>query len=355
MISDRENYLRTVEFRRPEWIPCSLALSPANWRRQREGLEEVCLRHPRLFPGFEKGRVDFDALPPVYREGEYFRDNWGCLWYNAHAGLEGQVVEHPLADWRALDGYRAPDWRTHTDRGARDWEQIGRSVAEQRRAGQLVRGDGERLFDRLYFLRGFEALMLDFGTDDPHLPRLVDLLRQHEMALVRQWLSLGVDLIGFHTDIGTQKGLMISPAQFRRYLKPLFRELFTTCRQAGVHVYLSSDGRLLEIVDDLIECGVSVHDPQLRANTLEGIERAYKGRLCVNLDLDRQGLPFYTPQQIWDQVGEVVDRLYLPEGGLMVMGAVYDENIPLANVEALAAAMEALCLQPRRTAPGAAT
>ncbi|MEW6750651.1 MAG: hypothetical protein AB1505_06705 [Candidatus Latescibacterota bacterium] len=345
MISDRENYLRTLEFRHPEWIPCSLGLSPANWRRHRQALEEVCVRHPRLFPGFQPGQMDFDALPPVYREGEYFRDNWGCLWYNQHAGLEGQVVEHPLADWGALGAYRPPDFMTHSERGRRDWELIRQSAARQRRQGQLVRGDGERLFDRLYFLRGFEALMCDLATDDPHLPRLIELLYEYEMGLVRQWLSVGVDIMGFHTDIGTQRGLMISPAQFRRYLKPVFHDLFTTCRQAGVHVALSSDGCLLEIVDDLIECGVSVHDPQLRANTLEGIERAYKGRLCINLDLDRQGFPFYTPQQIWDQVGQVVDRLCLPEGGLMVMAAVYDENVPLANVEALAAAMETLCLQ----------
>ena len=347
MISERENYLRAVEFGHPEWIPCSLNVSPAAWHQHREGLEEVCRRHPRLFPGFRKGAVDFDVFPPVYRQGEYFRDHWGCLWYNTHAGLEGQVVEHPLADWQALESYQPPDFLTQSERGERDWEQIRGDVADARQRGLLVRGDAERLFDRLYFLRGFEALMLDFATGDPHLPKLIDMLREYELGLVRHWLEIGVDMMTFHTDIGTQKGLMISPAQFRRYIKPLFAAVFAPCRQAGVPVLLSSDGRLLEIVDDLIECGVSVHDPQLRANSLEGIERHYKGRLCVNLDLDRQMFPFCTPQEIWDQIGAALDRLYLPEGGLMIMAAVYDDNTPLENIEALAAAMEELCLQPR--------
>lgn len=346
MLSHRENYLRTLEFRHPEWIPCSLGLSPANWHRHRQALEELCLRHPRLFPGFRQGTVDFDTMPVVYRQGEYFRDNWGCLWYNAHAGLEGQVVEHPLADWTALDTYRPPDFRTHSERGTRDWEQIRRNVQAQRQRGELTWGDGERLFDRLYFPRGFAALMLDFATEDPHLPRLIELLRRHEMGLVAAWLELGVDLIGFHTDIGTQNSLMISPAHFRRYLKPLFKELFSTCRQAGVHVGLSSDGRLLEIVDDLIECGISMHDPQLRANTLEGIERHYKGRVCINLDLDRQMFTFCTPGQIRAQIEEARQRLYLPEGGLMMMAAVYDEKVPLENIEALATALEEVCLAP---------
>jgi len=56
-----------------------------------------------------------------------------------------------------------------------------------------------------------------------------------------------------------------------------------------VHVFLSSDGRTLDAADDLIECGVSLHDPQLRPNTLKGIVQAFKGRLCVSVNLDQQG------------------------------------------------------------------
>ena len=69
-----------------------------------------------------------------------------------------------------------------------------------------------------------------------------------------------------------------------------------------MHVILSSDGRLLDIVDDLIECGVSVHDPQLRPNTVEGIARAYQGKLCASVDLDQQGFPFMTPIEIDEQI-----------------------------------------------------
>lgn len=341
MITERENWLRVVEFRRPEWIPVSVGFAPVMWRTLRERLEEVVLRHPVLFPGFQPGSVDFDApYGPVYREGEYYRDNWGCVWYNAIGGLEGQVVGHPLADWSALDTYQPPDFRTHSERGERNWEQIEAYIHQVRQRGGLVGGDGERLFDRLYFLRGFDNLMIDFATDDPHLPRLIAMLRDYELGLVRRWLEIGVDVIGFHTDIGTQNALMISPAKFRKYLKPMFMELFQTCRRAGTHVALSSDGCLLEIVDDLIECGVSVHDPQVRANTIPGIARAYKGRLCANVDLDRQMFAFCKPDDIWRQVEEVVTRVGSPEGGLMLSGSVWDPNVPLENIEALCSALE---------------
>ena len=344
MISHRENWLRAIEFRGPEWIPCSVGFAPVTWKTHRENLERIMLDHPRLFPGHQEGSACFfDEMPVVYREGETFRDNWGCLWQNIQDGLEGQVVEHPLADWAAFEDYQPPDLETEDERGDRDWGQVRQSIEAARAAGHLTVGNAERLFDRLYFLRGFENLMVDFATDDPHLPRLIDMLCEYELALVRKWLEIGVDCIGFHTDIGTQKALMISPDQFRRHLKPMFATLFQACRDAGTHVALSSDGHVLEIVDDLIECGISTHDPQLRANTLRGIERAYKGKVCVTVDLDRQGFPFDAPARIRDEIREVVDVLAEPEGGLMLSAGVWGRDVPLANVEAICQAIEECC------------
>jgi len=340
----RQNYLKALEYRYPEWIPCSVDFSPAAWKMHRENLQGILVRHPMIFGSYKKGLMDFDVMPPCYRKGEYFTDNWGCVWYNIQEGLEGQVVKHPLENWRALDTYEPPDFLTETERGERNWEKNKRDVEEGRRKGLLTVGDGERLFDRLYFLRGFKNLMIDIATDDPHLPRLIHMLLDYEMRLVKKWLEIGVDMISFHTDIGTQKGLMISPAKFRKYIKPLYERIFMTCRNAGTHVYLSSDGRLLDIVDDLIQCGVSVHDPQIRANTLEGIAKAYKGKMCIDLDLDRQMFPFCKPADVKRQIREAVEKLYLPEGGLMMKAEIYGADVPLENIEAICRAMEESCL-----------
>jgi uroporphyrinogen decarboxylase len=344
-MTERENYLRTIEFHHPEWIPCRVDLSPGTWRTFREELEEVVLRYPRIFRGYRKGDTDFDALPPVYGD-RYYRDNWGCLWQNIQEGIEGQVVEHPLADWSALDTYRLPDPLKKAERSERDWDAIRRDIRERKEKKLPTTGNGERLFDRLYFLRGFENLMIDIATDAPELPRLIDMLLEYELQLIQEWLELGVDVIAFHTDIGTQMGLMISPGSFRKYLKPLFKEIFTTCRKAGTHVYLSSDGCLLEIVDDLVECGVSMHDPQFRANTLEGIARAYKGKLCINLDMDRQMFPFCSPADIRDQVKQAVETLHSPEGGFMIFASVSGHDVPLRNIEAMCEAFEEFCFNP---------
>ena len=343
-MTHRENWLRTIEFRSPEWIPCSVSFAPITWKIYREDLEKVIADHPKLWPGFEPGRsCFFDEMPDNYREGETYLDNWGCLWKNVQEGLEGIVIEHPLADWSALDTYAMPDPETKVERGDMDWDATAKHIAATKEAGGLTGGYAERLFDRMYFLRPFEDLMIDIATDDPRLTRLVNMLTQHELKMVGNWLSLGVDFVAFHTDIGTQDKLMIRPESFRKHIKPMFMEIFQTCRKAGSHVVLSSDGHVLEIVDDLIECGVSMHDPQIRANTLEGIERCYKGKMCVTVDLDRQGFPFQTPQEIKDEIARVVDVMGDPKGGLMLSAGVWGADVPLANIDAICVAMEENC------------
>ncbi len=137
---------------------------------------------------------------------------------------------------------------------------------------------------------------------------------------------------------------MISPDKFRKHIKPMFSQIFLPCREAGVHVLLSSDGRMVDIVDDLIECGVSSHDPQLRANTLAGIEKHYRGKLCTDVDLDRQMFPFCHPSEMKQQVKEVVEKLGSPEGGLMLWADVRDPNTPLETIEAICEAAEEFCL-----------
>jgi len=312
------------------------------WHRYREKLVKIAADHAEVFGDYEDGIAYFDSFPPVYRKG-YFKDNWGCVWRTPVDGYEGQVIESPLEDWKAFDTYEPPDFNVQSEREDRDWGAIESNIKEKRSKNLFTVGIAERLFDRLYFLRGFENLMIDIASDHPKLPLLIEMLLEYEMGLVKKWLDIGVDLLYFHTDIGTQRSLMISPLKFRKYLKPMFKEIFSHIRKTGTHVYLSSDGRLVEIVDDLIECGVSMHDPQYRANTLEGIKNAYKGKLCIKLDLDRQMFPFCTPDDIDRHVGECINALLSPKGGLIVAGGFSDPDTPLENIEAICRAFEKYC------------
>lgn len=340
-LSDRDNYLRALEFRHPEWIPITFDLLPAVWMRHGESLRQLALRHPEVFASPNAQDYASEDLEPFAHPDQTFVDDWGCVWHNAQAGILGQVVQHPLQDWKELRGFRAPDPDVQIDWSSMETRtQTDRDSGRLTRANYLITQGG--FFDRLQFLRGLENLLIDFMTEPPELAALIEIVLEYNLKCIRHWTDIGVDQFFFHGDLGTQRDLLISPETFRKHLKPAYKEMFTACRKAGSHVWYSSDGRLVKLVDDLIECGVTLHDPQVRANSLEGIARAYKGRLCALVDIDEQMLPFCTPEDIRRQVREVVQMMGDPSGGLMIY-ACPSADVPLENIEALCEAWEEFC------------
>ncbi len=338
MISDRENLLRAIEYRHPEWIPIHFDLMQSVVFRHGQGLAEMMRRHPRLFTAAHCDAVAGTVPPSGPFHERRFTDDWGCEWLEVEAGILGQVVGHPLAGWGKLAGLTVPDpvrqW---------DWNGVRAECTRQRERGELVNGymgvvEGS-FFDRLQFLRGLDNLLVDFMERPPELDRLIARVLDYNLRLIRLWLDAGAELIHFHGDIGMQQSLMISPATFREVLKPAYREMFQMCRRGGAHVKYSSDGCLLAIVDDLVECGVSFHDPQVRACTVDGIARAYGGKLCAMVDIDEQMLPFVPPAEVDAQIREIVEKVGRPEGGLMLY-ACPSADVPLANIEAICTGWE---------------
>ncbi len=343
-LSDRENYIRTVRMTGPEWIPCHVAISGASWDQWRGELEDVCVRHPTLFPGFEKGKRDFDHwdFGGAYRAGEDFTDNWGCVWHSAIDGIEGVVVRHPLEDWSALETWRPPDPLVLADRGEANWEQTRKNIAEAKRRGALTSGGVPHgyFFMRLYYLRGFENLMYDLVADAPELHRLIRMLIDHNKVIVDQWLSMGVDLINFGEDLGTQNASIISPADFRKWVTPAYAELMQPCQRAGVMVALHSDGYIMELMDEFLAAGVDIINPQDLCNGIDNLAREVKGRMCIRLDVDRQTIvPFGTRQEIHDLIEEEVRKLGSPRGGLELLIGIYPPTPP-ENVDAVCEAFE---------------
>jgi uroporphyrinogen-III decarboxylase len=195
------------------------------------------------------------------------------------------------------------------------------------------------MYQRLYYLRGFENFMIDLVEEPPQLQRLIDMVLEFNMKGVAKMLESKPKMCGFGDDMGNQTRLPISPAKWRKYLKPCFAKIFGTCRQTGAHVYLHSDGHILDIIPDLVECGMTVVNPQIRANTLDGLVRVCKGKVCVNLDLDRQMFPFCRPADLDAHVKEAIVKLGSKEGGLM-LSAECAPDVPLENIEAICQAFE---------------
>jgi len=333
-LTTRDNFLRNATFRGHEWIPQLVGISARYWQEAREGAEEICLRHPVLFPWLQKGQMDFDA---GVRSADQRRvlDGWGCLWAYELDGLDGQAIGHPLADWADFENWTPPE--------PPDFDEKAREALEkQRETGEVVSCGTEHgfLFMRMFYLRGFDNFMMDVATEDPRLDRLVEIIAGYWERVIEPYIAAGIDCLSPADDLGTQTASILGPKHFRRWIMPTYKRLFLPARKAGAHVAMHHDGYIMDIMDELIESGVSIVNPQDLVNGIDNIAREVKGRACIRIDIDRQKvLPFGSPGDVRNLVKEEVLKLGSPAGGLEMVCGVYPPT-PLANVEALCSALE---------------
>jgi len=343
----RENILRAVRFERPQHIPMHFHINAACWHRYpQDALHDLMATHPLLFPGFTK------PAQPVKIEhggnskaGQRFVDPWGCAWETAEDGIMGVVVKHPLETWDGFDRYTPPDPEKMSHWGPVDWGQLARNAAQTKdlRSGGIGHN---HTWLRLTDIRGYANVLFDMADDEPRLRRLIGMLEDFNAAIVRNFITrVKAEWMGFAEDLGMQVGPQMSPEHFRRFIKPSYQRLMGMARDAGCVVHVHTDGDNRALMDDLLDCGVTRETPgvmniQDLVNGIDWIRERLTGKVCVELDIDRQKItPFGTPAQVDALVREAVQKLGSREGGLMMIYGLYP-GVPLENVNALMDAME---------------
>ncbi|MEX0775799.1 MAG: uroporphyrinogen decarboxylase family protein [Phycisphaeraceae bacterium] len=342
-MTPRNNILKAARFDHPDAIPVTFHIAPAAWHfYPQDQLKHLMADHPALFPnGPPKDTPHVPHLAPWRTAGVRYRDSWGCVWETNEDGVTGTVIEHPLADPAALETFVPPDPAGHWGWGPMDWKRCHAGIAAARAAGQLAAGElrhGHTFLTATY-LRGYESLLLDMADQAPSVERLFDMITDFNLGVVQCFLQAKVEWLGYPEDLGMQVGPMMSVQGFRRYILPAYRRIMTPAQQVGAVIHMHSDGDIRLLADDLIGLGVHVLNVQDRVNGIDWIAEHLKGRVAIDLDLDRQFLTRTgSPKQIRAWVESAVQGLSDPAGGLMLK----HDLSPGPSLEQVAAIMTAM-------------
>ena len=345
MIKAAENFNRTVRFEHPDYIPMSFVINTACWHHYpHEVLWDLMESHSLLFPDFHRPESGWQpSYAPVARKDAPYTDPMGCTWVTSDDGITGTVKEHPLADWKAFGTmWHIPDPNTTDGLYWVDWTEREQRWADIKANGGVFHGDLRHghTFLQLCDLRGYENLLFDMMDEEPLLDELIVQLESFNLALVRRFVENGCASMGYAEDLGMQVGPMIPPELFRRYIKPSYTRLMQPARDAGIPIRMHSDGDIRMLVDDLIDSGVQVINLQDLVNGIDWIADRFRGKICVELDIDRQLVtPYGTPAQIDALIREEVEKISLPQGGLCMVYGLYP-GVPIENAKAVMDAME---------------
>lgn len=160
------------------------------------------------------------------------------------------------------------------------------------------------------------------------------LATRHTLAVIAQYLSLGIDQYGVGGDFSGTRPL-ISPAAYHEFIMPEVRTLSRRIHQAGGWTVNASDGDLWPVIDDfLLGCEVDgyLEIDQHAGMELPRLKERFGDRITFYGNVDcGNTLSFSTPDEICQAT---LDCLQAGEGNgghIFCVSNAITASVPLAN------------------------
>lgn len=222
---------------------------------------------------------------------------------------------------------------------------LAERVQDYQRQGYAVLGSlAETVFEIAWQLRSMDGLFADILDNDEKADVLMDKITERREAAARAYALAGVDVLHLGDDVAMQTGLLMSKKMWRQWFKPRLQRVIRAAKEIKPEIIIQyhSDGKINDLVPDLIAAGVEVLNPvQPECVDHAWIKAEYGNQIGFWGGLGVQSvLPFGTPDDVRAHVKETIEKL--GTGGGLVIGPshVLERDTPLENILAMLEAMD---------------
>lgn len=345
-MNHRENMMAVLRRQPFERIPFQLSLCESLQKEmiRRYGTDDVAQI-------FDMPVQYIELMPPTKKidHAKYHKnpeqltkiDEWGVGYKQGSMAHFMQFIS-PMADYddpQQVEDFPFPD----VDEPAR-WEDAKRQVEQVHAAGRAAAFFAIQVFEPAWYLRGLENMLMDFLADEEMAAACMDKMTKAQCRIAQHAAEIGVDIIMFGDDVGTQKALMMSLETWRRWVKPATAATIAAAKAVNPDVlaFYHSDGVIYDIIPELIEIGVDVLNP-IQPECVDPVllKEQYGDRLSFWGTIGTQTtMPFGTPQDVRDTVQHMIETVGKGGGLVIAPTHVLEPEVPWENVEALVKAVK---------------
>jgi uroporphyrinogen decarboxylase len=334
---DYRRLLKAIAYEEPDRVPLAefgvdTALKDKFMGRPVRTLEDHLAF--QLEAGFDfiylRANYEYAGCPPVVASGT------PISWAHSIAPEQESVGTYqagPIRTFADIEGYPWPHPKTV------DVSHIRRAFELAPPGLGIITGVGG-VFTRTWMLMGYEHFSTSL-VDEPGLVACVaGRVGSIQCAVMRRLLELpGIVAVWYGDDLGYTESLLASPKVLRRHFFPWIEELSGLAHGAGMPFIMHSDGRLVQVLDDLVALGLNaLHPIEPKAMDIYELRAKYGRKLALfgNIDLGytlTEGAG--SPEAIRAEVREKVKAL-APGGGYGVAsGAGATRYVTLENFNAM--------------------
>ena len=351
-ITAAENLHLLLEGNSPAWVPFSVDVGAI------PGLTEPIMRRLRLETGQDDAAETFDC------------DYRTCSLKSRFGGDDPRSLHATVEDGTTFDEWGIGHWAGGAEatyeklypslaraQSACDVEKLPLPVIEPvdpaaieafHRRGYLVFGYAGSIYEWSWWLRGMENFLMDISAEPAMAEAVIAKVRDHTCRLALETARAGVDVLCFYDDAGMQSGMQISPALWRQFIKPAWREVLNTVRVAAPHAkfFLHCCGNVHAIVPDVVDLGFHVlHPIQPECMDVAEVYREFGRHIvpCTTLSSQRV-FPFGKPDEVRAEVRRLLGITSHDRRGFLLPSNRIQPETPWENILAfVGAAKEQSC------------
>ncbi|MDI7274874.1 MAG: uroporphyrinogen decarboxylase family protein, partial [Anaerolineae bacterium] len=301
------------------------------------GFEHRLVRWARTRVQYDFSSYFPEGLPPGTTVNEWGEANTpgGFYHYSIH--------RQPLASLRTareLAGFPWPDVKEDYRHAHLEAE-----VQSLHDRGLFAIGDlGHMGWEKACYMRGILNISADILDNQDFATCLLEKLCDLFCFMARRYAEAGVDMVMLSEDVGMQNQLMISPAMYRKWVKPRTKRVIDAARQVNPSVWIGLHccGYVEPLIRDLIEVGVNALHP-IQPESMDPllVKQRYGGSLTLWGTVGAQSvMPFGTPEDVRRTVRENITSLGYNGGLWIAPSQALTPEVPWDNIAAFFDAVE---------------
>lgn len=185
--------------------------------------------------------------------GKGGKDWFGVTWF----WKEGEPAPMPVGPYVLTD---IEDWKEQIifpDLDSFDWEAAAKTdrIPEFDRENYLLyQMIHNGLVERLQTLMGFEDALCALLTDPDEVAEIFDALADYKIKLIdKLYEYYKPDIICYHDDWGTQRGLFFSPDTWRELVKEPTKRIIDHVHSLGMRFDLHCCGLIKDIIPEIVD------------------------------------------------------------------------------------------------------
>jgi uroporphyrinogen decarboxylase len=263
---------------------------------------------------------------------------WSTTLFEGDSSQYGTHRKYPLVNASSIKDIEAYQW---PDINKFQYEKA-RKLAERYGDTYALRGPfWMPIFCKACDLFGMEAAMVKMMTEPDVFEASVRIITDIAVDVYRKYFDLcgdNVEIFHVGDDFATQRGLMISPAKWREFIKPQWSRLIEFGKSLNKIIWFHSCGDITEVLPDLIDMGIDVWET-VQLHTLpispSKLKSEYGRHLTFFGGINTQTLPFSTPEAIEAEVKQCVEVLGKNGGYICGPDHSINADVPPENAIAL--------------------